>query len=637
MSFLLFLAIAVLSVAISASSCSEETFQHTFPQFVTVRSSVQPEWTPKTPLDIVKGETEIIVDEEKTSILQLGVLLHSDADWKELIDLKNKGLIWGVSCAEPPDFLKESIDEDRLAAEDRKLLDRHTSSTSNRGSMLFRENGDQQVLQLGRRQLSGLSTKAHMQHFENFKCYRTVNDTMASIDKMVRDFPDLASKHVIGKSYLKAHDLTVVILTNSKSTVSSKIPIYMVAGLHPRELAPPEAVTRFAEQLLYGFGHEAEATWLLDHFTFHIQPHGNPDTRVLTEKDLTSLLRKNQRDVGCPSGKGVDLNRNFPMYWGQANASTDRACDSSYRGKSAESEPESKAVMDYAKAIFDFPQVKTLDGNEARNLRGKPCPDTAKGFFFDVHSFGEYVTYPWSNSGNHYAPNKDAMISIASKLAWHGNYKLWGPGSPDFAYAVSGGSDDSVYGMLCVPAYTLEIGTAFSQQCDEFDQRVLPVVTPMLRYGAKLAHQPYTATRGPDVRKLTFDNTSGLLTVTVSETEMLDFTSRKIPAPPTETIAAVRVYIDEHPSFVNSATAIDLTAKDGTFDSKTETATVMLFSGKTIVDFEVLDGNARPVFKAKPQTPYAPAVGTTRHMVFVQAEDSAGFKGPVQAFYAVVK
>jgi len=68
---------------------------------------------------------------------------------------------------------------------------------------------------------------------------------------------------------------------------------------------------------------------------------------------------------------GTDPNRNFGYKWGVAGASSD-PCHETYKGSSAFSEPETKALSDYIMSIKN--RVKA---------------------YFAVHSYGQYWLYPW--------------------------------------------------------------------------------------------------------------------------------------------------------------------------------------------------------------------------------------------------
>ena len=87
-------------------------------------------------------------------------------------------------------------------------------------------------------------------------------------------------------------------------------------------------------------------------FEIWIVPVVNPDGLSAYWNRDVSMGRKNGRDTAPPIGRidrrdGVDLNRNYPFYWKSTNnaASSDRPDNYYYRGPSAASEPETRAMM----------------------------------------------------------------------------------------------------------------------------------------------------------------------------------------------------------------------------------------------------------------------------------------------------
>ena len=88
----------------------------------------------------------------------------------------------------------------------------------------------------------------------------------------------------------------------------------------------------------------------------------NPDARYVTETYPWTYWRKNLNPVrsgNCNSDDiGVDLNRNYDFMWGDLDGASDDECDSTYHGRSPHSEPETRAVVEYAKDLFPAEQRK---------------------------------------------------------------------------------------------------------------------------------------------------------------------------------------------------------------------------------------------------------------------------------------
>jgi len=74
----------------------------------------------------------------------------------------------------------------------------------------------------------------------------------------------------------------------------------------------------------------------------------------ITDLGSTETTRqKNRNHEGCPDGTyGVDLSRNFEYQWGvDDSGSSPDPCHENYRGSSAFSEPETRALRDFAETL----------------------------------------------------------------------------------------------------------------------------------------------------------------------------------------------------------------------------------------------------------------------------------------------
>jgi hypothetical protein len=92
-------------------------------------------------------------------------------------------------------------------------------------------------------------------------------------------------------------------------------------------------------------------------------------------------------DSTC-SKKGVDLNRNFPYQWGLSSGSSGDPCSETYRGTSAGSEPEVKAIIDYTKVIFPAAQRKS-------DAQAAYPENSTIGVFLDIHAYSELILPVW--------------------------------------------------------------------------------------------------------------------------------------------------------------------------------------------------------------------------------------------------
>jgi len=202
-----------------------------------------------------------------------------------------------------------------------------------------------------------------------------------------------------------------------EGTGSDRTPVLIIAGMHARELAPPDALLNLAEVLIvaqrlgadvaYPSAEVSETAWngtslqagttvtfpewiypqamiaeIAKSVDLYLLPLTNPDGR---DKDLHD---RNLSGAGWRWNlAGVDLNRNFDIAWqwetfydtltlkskftNEAQWPSDTAAgEENYRGSSAASELETQNVQ-----------------NLIRNVKPK--------YFLDVHAYGRSIMYPW--------------------------------------------------------------------------------------------------------------------------------------------------------------------------------------------------------------------------------------------------
>ncbi|MBX3725620.1 MAG: hypothetical protein KF823_06845 [Xanthomonadales bacterium] len=413
-----------------------------------------------------------------------------------------------------------------------------------------------------------------------YACFRTVEETLATIDTLVAAHPTLASYVDIGESWQAGNGpngagwpLRVLRLGNS-AIPGDKPRLFAMSAVHAREYSTAELMTRFAEQLLAGHGVDAEATWLLDHNEFHLLLQANPDGRKRAETGILWRKNQNTQDGACstnpPNGNshpGIDLNRNYPWRWGIGTGSSTIQCSGTFRGPSPASEPETQAVRDYVTAIFpDTRPGDPLDPAIAAD------PDT-RGLFLDVHSYSRLVLWPWGYSGSPVTGNDAALVRLGRRLAWFTEYT---PQRSLNLYATNGTTIDFAYGELGVPAYTMELGLAFFEDCAYAEQTLFPDNLAALRYASRSLHAPYRLPAGPDADQVAVDlarvprGSQVTVTARIDDNRLRNVGgTNPSPQPPPVPVIGARLYVGSLP-WQDGATGLEMAAADGGFDAITE-------------------------------------------------------------------
>ena len=403
-----------------------------------------------------------------------------------------------------------------------------------------------------------------------YTCYRTVEETFASAAAIAANYPNIAEWIDVGNSWEKSvgqpdgYDMMVLKLTN-KSIPGPKPALFITGGIHAREYTTPEMATRFGEYLVQNYGLEPDVTWILDYHEVHLLLQTNPDGRK--EAEAGASWRKNTNENYCgvtSTNRGADLNRNFSYQWDCCGGSSDYPCDQTYHGASPTSEPEIQAVEAYMKSIIP-------------DRRGPALSDVApldtSGIYIDLHSYGELILWPWGFTSS-VPPNGVGMQTLGRKWAYFNGYE---PQQAIGLYVTDGASKDFAYGELGIPGYTIEMGTAFFQTCTYFTSTIYPEMLPVLLYAAKAVRTPYVTPAGPDAINLVLSASTveqgalSTLTASINDTRYSNVNGTE----PTQAIAAAEYYVDT-PPWVEGATALPMSAADGTFNSTIESVTTVV-------------------------------------------------------------
>ncbi len=392
-----------------------------------------------------------------------------------------------------------------------------------------------------------LLTAARLQPF--LGGYRTTAEIERDLRNLTAQYPNLTHLQDYGDSWAKqqsggtaGHDLwalhvhsplTPTLSLTSTAPISKPV-FFLMAAIHPREIASTEIALRFAEYLLAGYGTDAEATWLLDAYDVVLVPLVNPDGYRLAEREL--LQRKNRnltRSAVCAEPPtignqgGVDLNRNFGYRWGTVDTPFTNPCSQTYPGHAPASEPETQAIQDLLRQLYPRP------AESPRPADGVAAPEDTTGVIITLHSYSDLVLWPWGSSTAP-APNAEGLERLGRRMAALNGYT---PAQSVSLYPTSGTTDDWAYAELGVPSYTYEVGPMYGQ-CGGF----MPPFACMdnypreggnfwgrnlaaLRYGLQVTAAPYTMPAGihltAEQLSIISDTTRLTVTMTLDATDPL--------------------------------------------------------------------------------------------------------------------
>nr|MDQ5867309.1 hypothetical protein [Chloroflexota bacterium] len=280
-------------------------------------------------------------------------------------------------------------------------------------------------------------------------CYRTNEQITSYLQSVAAAHPQIATLSDAGLSWEGTRHLWLMRLgSGGGPDIEPRPTIFLLAGQHPRDIATIEVLVRFIGHLAANYGTDPNVTWLLDNRWIYVLPVPNPDGFAQVYSNRPTWFKNTNNTNGCgdPLKWGTDLNRNYPYKWNNGGTSN-MPCDSSYRGPSALSEPESRHVL----AAFQ--------------ASGRPAD-----LVISLQAPGPSVLYPWGWTST---PPADAAELDA--FGWNlgrlngtprASIHRHNPGNSP----ISGILDDTAYGQFGVPAFTLNIGNVSAPVCTDLEQ-----------------------------------------------------------------------------------------------------------------------------------------------------------------------
>ncbi|MCC6659425.1 MAG: hypothetical protein IT437_00930 [Phycisphaerales bacterium] len=271
--------------------------------------------------------------------------------------------------------------------------------------------------------------------FDDFKTYAQVNAYLLTL----RDLrPDLAEVFTIGAS-LEGREMRAIRIRNPQAGGGACKPMVLLTGTqHAREWIATMVTTYLADRFIRQYDTDPAIKAVVDAADIVIVPIVNPDGYEWTWTN-TRLWRKNRRP-NAGGSFGVDLNRNWGFKWGLplpgGNGGNANPGSDVYWGTGPFSEPETAAIRDFA---LGKPQVRWHN---------------------DIHSYGQYLLYPWGWSPDP-SPDDADFASLGAQfraliLAVHN--LAYAPGRTyTRLYPVSGGITDWFYADRKAFAFLFEL------------------------------------------------------------------------------------------------------------------------------------------------------------------------------------
>jgi len=271
-----------------------------------------------------------------------------------------------------------------------------------------------------------------------FDSFPTRGQTVTWVNEQINAHPSLATRVVIGKTYLGIDILGVKLALSA----TAKRTVYIHCTIHAREWITTTTCLWIIDALLTK---DSDGLRLIEKFDWIIVPIFNIDGYDYSQTN-DRLWRKN-RTPYPGSCTGTDINRNYEYGWGGSGSSGD-PCSETYRGTSPFSTPEAAAELNFLESYIDRGLITA---------------------YVDIHSYGAYFmsAYGYTTTlppAGDYNQMSAAMVRATNAIRSVNNRQYAYGASSRVLYISSGGTCDHLYGDGgIVHSYTIEaFGSSFT-------------------------------------------------------------------------------------------------------------------------------------------------------------------------------
>ncbi len=263
-----------------------------------------------------------------------------------------------------------------------------------------------------------------------FHSYRELETDLKALESA---YPGTVKLFTIGTS-LEGRNIYAVKISDAPDRDEREAGVLFLGCHHAREWISVEVPLLLARYLAENAETDAGVRDLVGRSEIWIIPLVNPDGLEYSI-DVYRYWRKNRR-ANADGSFGVDLNRNYGFMWGVDDAgSSPSPLSETYRGPSAFSEPETRAVRD----LFlrrDFRAVVSY------------------------HSFSQTILYPWGYTDVPTDRNsllREIGLEMAGLIeAVNGRAYACGQSAASL-YLTNGDTTDWTFATSGIPSYTVEL------------------------------------------------------------------------------------------------------------------------------------------------------------------------------------
>jgi len=271
--------------------------------------------------------------------------------------------------------------------------------------------------------------------------YHDYAEMTAEINKIVADHPTIARKIVLPTKSFEGRDIIVLKISDNVATDENEPEVLYNAHQHAREHLTVEMALFLANTYTDDYGRDARVTNVVNSREIWIMPDVNPDGG---EYDIATgsyrSWRKNRQPNTGTSAVGTDLNRNWGFNWGCCGGSSGSPSSDTYRGTSAFSAPETRALRDF---------VQSRRINNVQQIKAN----------IDFHTYSQLILWPFGYTTANTAPglNADQEATFRTIGVEMSRTNGFTPEQSSDLYITDGDSIDWMWGSQGIWAYTFEL------------------------------------------------------------------------------------------------------------------------------------------------------------------------------------
>ena len=270
--------------------------------------------------------------------------------------------------------------------------------------------------------------------------YHDYAEMSAEVADVAAAYPSLVQRFSVGHSY-QGRELWAAKVSDNVAADEAEPEVLFTCSQHAREHLTVEMCLYLLDELTSAYGSDSQVTSMVNSREVYLILNLNPDG---SEYDIATgsyrSWRKNRQPNAGTSAVGTDLNRNWGYRWGCCGGSSGSPSSSTYRGPSAFSAPETRAVRNFvaSRVVGGTQQLRTA---------------------IDFHTYSELVLWPYGYTYSNTATGMNAdqyntFATMGRAMAATNGYT---PQQASDLYIADGTLPDWAWGSHRIFAFTFEM------------------------------------------------------------------------------------------------------------------------------------------------------------------------------------